>query len=128
MPATHRTIVLPQAIAAVVPSGPSGVLACLRRSVCDPRHINRKVFIHLLAPSFGGAWCPFANLVLACRPDARTRSAYVRNLVHTACSQDRPERALRVDLTRCPSLRRMMGWTVPRTASACQDGRCQQPI
>ena len=22
----------------------------------------------------------------------------------------------------------MMGWTAPRTASACQDGRCQNPI
>jgi hypothetical protein len=22
----------------------------------------------------------------------------------------------------------MMGWTAPRTASACQDGRCRNPI
>ena len=25
-------------------------------------------------------------------------------------------------------LERMMGWTAPRTASACQDGRCRNPI
>jgi class 3 adenylate cyclase len=31
-------------------------------------------------------------------------------------------------LSRLRALRRMMGWTAPRTASVCQDGRCQNPI
>jgi hypothetical protein len=29
---------------------------------------------------------------------------------------------------RAPAPPGMMGWTAPRTASACQDGRCHQPI
>jgi hypothetical protein len=35
--------------------------------------------------------------------------------------------ALGVGQPFCAPLR-MMGWTAPRTASACQDGRCQNPI
>src|SRR5271163_955802 len=35
--------------------------------------------------------------------------------------------ALQAYLTRSPRHRGMMGWTAPRTASACQDGRCQNP-
>jgi hypothetical protein len=34
----------------------------------------------------------------------------------------------RVELPRSLRGRRMMGWTAPRTASACQDGRCRNPI
>jgi Transposase len=38
-----------------------------------------------------------------------------------------PEGQQRVGLTRWLNRRRTMGWTAPRTASACQDGRCQNP-
>jgi DNA-binding winged helix-turn-helix (wHTH) protein len=31
-------------------------------------------------------------------------------------------------ITRPIRVRAVMGWTAPRTASACQDGRCHQPI
>jgi hypothetical protein len=43
--------------------------------------------------------------------------------------EKRPSRtARRQSLHATRTVRRMMGWTAPRTASVCQDGRCQNPI